>query len=185
MEPDDENRGILFCQLVDRRSSVPLSDARVTCVIGGGIVQVDTDQHGEFRANFPEGVYELIISARGELSLTLRGIGILAGHTQRIMRALTPGEETAEGQPSSAMGGYLVDRLNHPLVDAAITAVAADGKQTFTAKSDKFGAFIIHGMQPGTYEVSVRNTQRTLITEKISIATERQFFRWDQRLLVS
>jgi hypothetical protein len=185
MEATDDGRGILFCTLVDRRSSVPLADARVTCVIGGGIVQVDTDARGEFRANFPEGVYELIISSRGELALTLRGIGILAGHTQHVLRSLTPGEESDGGQPSSAMGGYLVDRLNHPLVNAAITAVALDGNQRYTAQSDKFGAFIIHGMQPGTYDVSVRNTQRTLINERITIAAERQFYRWDQRLLVS
>jgi hypothetical protein len=180
-----DTTGILFCTLVDRRSSVPLSDARVTFVIGGGIVQVDTDTRGEFKAIFPEGVYELIISARGELSLTLRGIGVLAGYTQHILRALTPGEETAEGAPSSAMGGYLVDRLGKPLAEAAITAVAADRKQTYTGRSDKFGAFVIHGMQPGTYEVSIRNTQRTLSTEKITIASERQFYRYDQRLLVS
>jgi hypothetical protein len=180
-----DTTGILYCTLVDRRSSVPLSDARVTFVIGGGIVQVDTDTRGEFKAIFPEGVYELIISARGELSLTLRGIGVLAGYTQHILRALTPGEETAEGAPSSAMGGYLVDRLGKPLPEAAITAVAADRKQTYTGRSDKFGAYVIHGMQPGTYEVSIRNTQRTLSSEKITIAGERQFFRYDQRLLVS
>jgi hypothetical protein len=185
MELADDSRGMLYCTLVDRRSSVPLSDARVTCVVGGGIVQVDTDARGEFRANFPEGAYELIISSRGELSLTLRGIGILAGHTQHILRALVPGEETAEGQPSSAMGGYLVDRLSHPLVEAAITAVGTDAKQTYTSRTDKFGAFVMHGMQPGTYDVSVRNTQRTLVSERITIAAERQFYRWDQRVLVS
>src|SRR5665213_4160227 len=72
--PTVEPPGTLFCTLVDRRSSVPLSDARVTCVIGGGIVQVDVDTRGEFRADFPQGVFDLVISARGELSLTLRGV---------------------------------------------------------------------------------------------------------------
>jgi hypothetical protein len=178
--------GTLFCTLVDRRSSVPLSDARITFVVGGGIVQVDTDSRGEFKAIFPEGVYELIVSSRGELSLTLRGVGVLAGHTQHITRALIPGEETGEGQPSSAMGGYLIDRLGKPLPDAAITAMSAEGaKQTYTAQSDKFGAFVIHGMQPGSYDVSIRNTQRTLVSERITIAAERQFYRYDQRLIVS
>ena len=180
-----DSTGTLFCTLVDRRSSIPLADARITFVVSGGIVQVDTDSRGEFKAIFPEGVYELIISSRGELSLTLRGVGVLAGNTQHIMRSLIPGEETAEGQPSSAMGGYLVDRLGKPLPEAAITAVAADRKQTYTGRSDKFGAYVIHGMQPGSYEVSIRNTQRTLSSEKITIAGERQFFRYDQRLLVS
>jgi len=180
-----DSTGILFCTLVDRRSSVPLSDARITFVVGGGIVQVDTDSRGEFKAIFPEGVYELIISSRGELSLTLRGVGVLAGYTQHIMRALTPGEETSEGQPSSAMGGYLVDRLGKPLPEAAITAVAADRRTTYTGRTDKFGAYVIHAMQPGEYDVSIRNTQRTLSNERIVIAGERQFYRYDQRLLVS
>jgi hypothetical protein len=174
-----DSTGILFCTLVDRRSSVPLSDARITFVVGGGIVQVDTDSRGEFKAIFPEGVYELIISSRGELSLTLRGVGVLAGYTQHIMRALTPGEETSEGQPSSAMGGYLVDRLGKPLPEAAITAVAADRRTTYTGRTDKFA------MLPGEYDVSIRNTQRTLSSERITIAGERQFYRYDQRLLVS
>ncbi len=180
-----EAYGTLFCTLVDRRSSVPLSDARITCVIGGGIVQVDADSRGEFKASFPEGVYELVISSRGELSLTLRGVGVLAGHTQRITRAFVPGEDTDEGLPSSAMGGYLVDRLGKPLPNAAITATATDGKQTYTARSDKFGAYIIHGMRSGTYAITIRNTQRTLWSERITIATERQFLRFDQRLLIS
>jgi hypothetical protein len=180
-----DSTGTLFCTLIDRRSSVPLSDARVTFVVGGGIVQVDTDSRGEFTAIFPEGVYELIVSSRGELSLTLRGIGVLAGYTQHMMRALVPGGETLEGEPSSAMGGYLVDRLGKPLPDAAVTAVAVDVGQTYTGRSDKFGAYVIHGMQPGTYDVSIRNTQRTLSYERITIAAERQFYRYDQRLLVS
>jgi hypothetical protein len=177
--------GMLVCTLVDRRSSIPLSDARITCVVGGGIIQVDADARGEFRAAFPEGVYEIIVSARGELSLTLRGVGILAGHTEHITRAFVPGDDTDEGEPSSAMGGYLVDRLGKALPDAAITATAADGRRTYTGRSDRFGAYVIHGMQPGPYDVTIRNAQRILIAERVTIAGERRFFRYDQRLLVA
>ncbi len=180
------NEGTLTCTLLDRRSGAALADAHVTCVVRGGIVQVTADQRGEFTAIFPEGVYEFIISTRGELSLMLRGIGVLAGHTQRIMRALIPGDGTrGEGEPSSAIGGYLIDRLAHPVVDAAITLVSLADRQTYTAKSDRFGAFIIHAIQPGAYDVAVRNTQRTLASERITIAAERQFYRFDQRLLSS
>ncbi len=181
------NEGTLTCTLLDRRSSAPLAEAHVTCIVRGGIAQVLTDQRGEFTAIFPEGVYEFIISTRGELSLMLRGIGVLAGHTQRLMRALIPGDGTrsGEGEPSSALGGYLIDRLGHPVVDAAITAVSVTDRQTYTAKSDRFGAFIIHAMNPGAYDVAVRNTQRTLASERITIAGERQFYRFDQKLLSS
>jgi hypothetical protein len=186
--------GTLLCTLVDRRSSVPFSDARVTAVVGAGIVQVDVDSRGEFRADFPQGVYELIISARGELSLTLRGVGILAGHTQHITRAFVPGEDDGnDGQPASAIGGYLTDRLGHPVVDAAITAtllpqranvaLGAPSGHTYTARSDKFGAFLIHALKPGSYDVVVRSGSRTLSNERVTVPSERVFHRHDLRLI--
>jgi hypothetical protein len=194
-ESHDATTGTLFCTLVDRRSSVPLSDARVTCVVGGGIVQVDVDTRGEFRADFPQGVFDLVISARGELSLTLRGIGILAGHTQRIMRAFIPGEdEGADGVPASAIGGYLTDRLGHPVVDAAVTAMLVpppgtplygNTHQTYAAQSDKFGAFVLHAIKPGTYDVVVRTRQLTLSNERVTVPDRRAFQRHDLRLTVT
>jgi hypothetical protein len=191
-----EPPGTLFCTLVDRRSSVPLSDARVTCVIGAGIVQVDVDTRGEFRADFPQGVFDLVISARGELSLTLRGIGVLAGHTQRIMRAFIPGEEEAhDGVPASAIGGYITDRLGHPLVDAAVSAILVpppgtplygnSGSQTYAAQSDKVGAFVIHAIKPGTYDVVVRNKQNTLSNERVIVKANRTFHRHDLKLMMT
>lgn len=190
------NVGTLFCTLVDRRSSVPLSDARVTCVIGAGIVQVDVDSRGEFRADFPQGVFDLIVSARGELSLTLRGIGVLAGHTQRIQRACIPGEdEVSDGEPASAIGGYLVDRLGHPLTDAAVTAIqvrppgeplyAQSSVRTYAAQTDRVGAFVIHNIKPGTYDVAVRTKQNTLSVERIAIPSHRVFHRHDLKLMVT
>ena len=192
-----EPPGTLFCTLVDRRSSVPLSDARVTCVIGGGIVQVDVDSHGEFRADFPQGVFDLVISARGELSLTLRGVGVLAGHTQHIMRAFIPGEEEDghDGSLASAIGGYLTDRLGQPVVDAAVTATlvrppgtplfGGPSLQTYAAQTDKFGAFIIHAIKPGTYDVVVRTKQNTLSNERVIVPEQRVFHRHDLRLMVT
>jgi hypothetical protein len=191
-----EPPGTLFCTLVDRRSSVPLSDARVTCVIGDGVVQVDVDARGEFRADFPEGVFDLVISARGELSLTLRGIGVLAGHTQRIMRAFIPGEDDGhDGVPASAIGGYITDRLGHPLVDAAVSAIlvpppgtplyGTSGAQTYASQSDKVGAFVIHAIKPGTYDVVVRNKQNTLSNERVIVKADRAFHRHDLRLMMT
>jgi hypothetical protein len=188
--------GTLFCTLVDRRSSVPLSDARVTCVIGGGIVQVDVDSKGEFRADFPQGVFDLVISARGELSLTLRGIGVLAGHTQRMLRAFVPGEdEVHDGVAASAIGGYLTDRLGHPVIEAAVTATfvpppgtplyGGPGVQTYASQSDKFGAFVIHAIKPGTYDIVVRTKQLTLSNERVTVTAHRQFHRHDLRLMVT
>jgi hypothetical protein len=197
MEQPRPSYGTLHCTLVDRRSSVPLSDARVTCVYGGGIIQVDVDQRGEFRADFPEGTFELVISARGEIGLTLRGIGILAGHTQHMLRAFIPGEDDGyDGVPASAIGGYLTDRLGHGVVEAAVTASlvpdkstpiygAAGAAHTYTGKSDKFGAFIIHAIKPGTYDVVVRTAQRTVSNERVVVLDHRVFVRHDLRLMMT
>lgn len=162
-------------------------------MIASGVVQVDADARGEFRGNFPEGVYDLVISARGELSLTLRGIGILAAHTQRITRAFIPGEDDgSDGVPASAIGGYLTDRLGHPVIDAAVTATAVpeSGKlmtgpsRTYTAQSDKVGAYIIHAIKPGDYDVVVRSTTRIVSHERMTIPAERLFKRYDLRLTI-
>ena len=175
--------GILRCSLVDRRSGAPLSDARVTCVIAdAGIVQVDADARGEFSAEFPQGVYEMLISARGELALIIRGVGVLAGHTQHVTRALIPGESVTDDHATSAIGGYIIDRLGHPVAHAAITAGVAGGR-VYTAKSDRTGAYVVHAVEPGTYDVVVRSTSRVLSNEPVVVEAERRFKRHDLRIL--
>lgn len=196
MQPASNEPGTLICTLVDRRSSVPLSDSRVTCVVGGSVIQVDVDQRGEFKAEFPEGVFDLVISSRGELSLTLRGVGVLSGHTQYMLRAFVPGEDdTNDGTPASAIGGYLTDRLGHSVVDAAVSATLVPpkgtpiygtaGKQTYATQSDKDGAYVIHAVKPGEYDVVVRTAQRTLSNERVVITEHRTFKRHDLRLMVT
>jgi hypothetical protein len=197
MQQPGPTHGTLICNLVDRRSSVPFNDARVTCVFSGGIIQVDVDQRGEFRADFPQGVFELVISARGEIGLTMRGVGILAGHTQQITRAFIPGDDDGfDGVPASAIGGYLTDRLGQPVVDAAVTAVLVPPKgtplhdipgmaRTYATQSDSFGAYIFHAMKPGAYDVIVRTAQRTLSNDRVIIPDHREFIRHDLRLMMT
>lgn len=180
-----EPLGSLQCTLLDRRSGTPLSDALVTCVIGGNrLVQLEADARGHFRASMPQGVYELVISARGELKLSLRGIGVLAGHTQQMTRALVvgPTDEVDDGAPSSAIGGWLTDRLNHPVANAAVTATGT-GQRVYTTSSDRDGAYIIHDVKPDKYDVTIRNAARTLSRETIIIPAQRSFHRHDVRLL--
>jgi hypothetical protein len=84
-----------MCTLLDRRSSVPLSGARITCVWRDNRISLlDSDPGGNFSAALPPGVYDLMISARGYLSLIVRGVGILPGHALHVVRALVPGEGT-------------------------------------------------------------------------------------------
>lgn len=174
--------GVLACTLLDRRTSVPFSDALITCAVSGSrILQANADMHGEFRAEFPEGAYDLVISARGELSLSLRGIGVLGGHVQHLTRALLPGD-AVDSTPASAIGGYLVDRLGHPVTDAAITLSRVGGNR-YTTQSDRVGAYIMHGVEPGEYDMVIRNTKRTLYSDHVVVPEEKSFLRRDVRII--
>jgi hypothetical protein len=110
------------------------------------------------------------------------------------LRAFVPGEDDGyDGVPSSALGGYLTDRLSQPVVDAAITAalvterpsyqLGAPSSKTYTTKSDKFGAYVIHAINPGMYDVSVRTASRLLSNERVTIPGERHFQRRDLRII--
>jgi hypothetical protein len=58
--------GTLCCTLLDRRSSVPLRGARITCVgRDSRVARFDADGSGRFTTPLPQGVYDLVISARG------------------------------------------------------------------------------------------------------------------------
>jgi hypothetical protein len=106
-----ELTGSLCCTLLDRRSSVPLGGARITCVgRDNRVTQFDADRVGRFTTTLREGAYDLVISARGYLSLLVRGVGVLGGHKQLMTRALVPGEgEKPECEPATALGGYVTD----------------------------------------------------------------------------
>ena len=109
--PSGEQTGSLVMTLLDRRSSVPLAGARINCVWRGGRVsRLDADARGNFQTTLPQGVYDLVISAQGYLSLLVRGIGVLGGYNQHLTRGLIPGEgQTAEGEPATAIGGFVTD----------------------------------------------------------------------------
>lgn len=179
MTATDSPVGILHCHLLDRRTSAPLANAHVTCVAGSRIVQLETDSGGRFSAEFVEGVYDVLISARGELSLMLRGVGVLANHEQHLTRALVPGDTTQSIAPASAIGGFITDRLDHPVEHVAVTAKDSLGGPVLTAHTDRFGAYIVHGVPPGDYELSVRTATHALNRERLTINAAKQFHRRD------
>ena len=177
--------GTLRCTLLDRRSSVPLVEARVMCAgRDGRVSRFDTDQRGGFEGQFPQGVYDLVISARGYLSLTVRGIGILAGHEQHVIRGLIPGEgKTLEGEPATAIAGYVVDRVGLAVENVAIHANEENGSYAYTTRTDRSGAYILHGVVPGMYDLSVRAGDRTVERRPVPIAHVKELVRLDLRLL--
>lgn len=175
----DRPVGILHCHLIDRRTSAPLANARVTCVAGSRIAQLETDSRGRFTYDFPEGVYDILIAAHGELSLMLRGIGVLANHEQHLTRALIPGDPTQSIAAASAIGGFITDRLDHPVDRVAVTARHALGGHVLTAHSDRYGAYVLHSVPPGEYDLSVRTVTHTLHTERMTITAAKQFHRRD------
>ena len=177
--------GSLLMTLLDRRSSVPLAGARITCVWRDNrISRMDADDRGHFRATLPQGVYDLVISARGYLSLLVRGIGVLGGYHQQLTRALVPGEgQTAEGDPATAMGGYVTDRLGRPVGNVTIHANSENGTSAYTTRTDKTGAYVLHGVVPDMYDLTVRSMERSLLREHAPISHVKNFVRMDLRLI--
>ncbi len=170
-----EETGSLSCTFIDRRSGVPLAGARATFVWRNArLSRGDADSKGHFEVSLPQGVYDIVVSARGYLSLLLRGIGVLAGTQIELTRALVPGEgQTVEGTPSTAIGGYVVDRLGTPVANVPVRAIV-DGKG-YVGTTDRRGAYVIHGVHPGTYELVLgtgteRHRSRVDVTDVNSFA---------------
>jgi hypothetical protein len=177
--------GTLHCTLLDRRSSVPLGGARVTCVWRNERVSaLDADEAGRFTAELPEGVYDLVISARGYLSLFVRGIGVLAGYQQTIVRGLIPGEgQPLDGEPSTAIAGFVRDRVGLAVPNASIYVNGENGGTSYTTRTDSAGAYVVHGVVPGSYDLAVRAGDRTLAHQHVPIAHVKSLVRTDLRII--
>jgi hypothetical protein len=145
---------------------------------------LDADAGGNFRATLPQGVYDLVISARGYLSLLVRGVGVLSGYNQHLTRGLIPGEGQApEGEPATSVGGFVTDRLGRPVANVTIHANAEDGESAYTTRTDRTGAYVLHGVVPGMYDLTVRAMERSLLKEHVPIAHVKHFVRLDLRLI--
>lgn len=156
----------------------------------GRISVLDADQQGTFEAPLLEGVYDLVVSARGYLSLTVRGIGVLARYTQAVTHGLVPGNGAPlEAEPATAVAGYVVDRVGLPVPGAAIhlnPAGAAYRTRTpsgsaYTTRTDRQGVYVVHGVVPGMYDLAVRAAERTVAFTHLPIAHVRDLLRIDLR----
>ena len=181
----DQTFGTVQCTLLDRRSSVPVRGAQVTCIWRDERVSVlGADARGTFVAELPQGVYDLVISARGYLSLFVRGIGMLGGYHQTLVRGLVPGEgRTPEGEPSTAIAGYVHDRVGRTVSDVAIHVNGGQRAAAYTTSTDRSGAYVLHGVVPGMYDLIVRSGERTLVHEHVAIAHVKDLVRRDLRLI--
>ena len=181
----DQTFGTLRCTLLDRRSSVPLGGARVTCVWREGRVSVmDADERGSFTAELPQGVYDLVVSARGYLSHFFRGIGILGGYHQDLTRGVDPGEGAAPGgEPATAIAGFIKDRVGRPVQNLIVQLRAEDGNTAYTTRTDKSGAYIINGVLPAMYDLHVRAGDRGVMMEHVPIAHVNELTRVDLKVL--
>jgi hypothetical protein len=177
--------GSLCCTLLDRRSSVPLFGARITCVgRDGRITRFDADRQGRFITTQQQGVYDLVISARGYLSLLVRGVGVLAGHHQLVTRALIPGDgEDPERDPATAIGGYVSDRFGRPVANLAVHVTAEGGEAAYTTRTDRDGAYLVHGVLPQMYDLTICAMDRRLARELVPVPDTKDFVRLDLRLM--
>ena len=184
--PDHELNGSFCCTLLDRRSSVPLHGARITCVgTDNRITRHDADRFGRFTSTMPEGVYDLVISARGYLSLLVRGVGILGGHNQIVTRALIPGQgdDCEQAPAAAAIGGYVSDRFGRPVANVTVNINGTRSDIAYTTRTDREGAYLLHGVRPEEYELTLCAMERRLAREHIAVPSARDFVRFDLRLM--
>lgn len=177
--------GSLSCTLLDRRSSVPLNGARITCVWRDNrVTRFDADRFGRFTTRMPQGSYDLVISARGYLSLLVRGIGILAGHRHVVTRALIPGEGSdPDADPATALGGYITNRLGRGVGNVTVQLSTENGNAAYTTRTDRDGAYLLHGIIPQMYDLTIIAMDRRLSREHVPIANAKDFIRHDIRLV--
>jgi hypothetical protein len=168
---------------LDRRSSIPLASAVVNIVWGTDRISTEhADVHGVVSADLPEGSYDVLVAASGYMSSLFRGIGVLEGQRVEVVRALIPGRGPgAQEQPSSAIGGMVVDRLEHPLSNIIVQATSSE--HNYTVRSDRHGCYVLNNVVPGAYEVIWRNGDRALLKESIEIDKPHVLVRRDVRLL--
>ncbi len=177
-------RGTLVATFLDRRSSVPLAGAQIMCVgRDRAVTQLTTDAAGTCRFEAPEGPYDFVVSARGYLSLLLRGIGVLGAYEQELVRALVPGEGrgVSEEPPATAIGGFVVDRIGRPVANIIVQAMA--GEVTLMTRTDKRGAYVLHSVKPDRYDLVFRSPAQTYHKESLEVADVRAFARYDVKLL--
>ncbi len=170
---------------MDRRSSIALHDARIN-LIGrdNRVMRFDADRNGQFGTRLPEGVYDLVISARGYLSLLLRGVGVLAGHHHNLTRALVPGEgKHPESFPATAIGGYITDRFGRPVPNINVKFKGMHGEAAYTTRTERDGAYLFDGVVPESYLLTITVGNRRLCREQIDVENARDFVRHDLRLL--
>jgi hypothetical protein len=58
-----------------------------------------------------------------------------------------------------------------------------DGGSAYTTRTDREGAYLLHGLAPQTYDVTLCAMDRRLTRELIAVSNPRDFVRLDLRLL--
>jgi protocatechuate 3,4-dioxygenase beta subunit len=159
------------------------------CIGRGGRISVfDADARGTFQATLPEGVYDIVVSARGYLSLTVRGVGVLARYTQALTHGLVPGTGVPlDGEPATAVAGYVVDRVGLPVPGAAIhlnpTQAREGAGSAYTTRTDRQGVYVVNGVVPAMYDLAVRAAERTVAFAHVPIAHVKELLRVDLRVV--
>jgi hypothetical protein len=172
----------LDLRLLDRRSSIPLASAVANIVWDNARVTTEhADIRGNIAVNLPQGSYDVLVVAAGYMSSLFRGIGVLDGQRVEVIRGLSPGQGPGDQEkPASAIGGMVLDRLEHPI--ANIIVQATSGQHNYTVRSDRHGCYVIHNVIPGTYEIVWRAGDRALFKEEIPVPKAGQLIRYDARL---
>ena len=140
-------RGGIIAGTIRRGSDYArLANVAVTLRSGGVLRTINSDEYGEFRfAGLPDGSYELSVgggewATYGHSTLTIAGGNTITG----IDFAIVPG--------GTARGRILASAT--PLAGASVSLISTGGA-IFSQATDSDGAYVITGLAPGLYTVSV------------------------------
>ena len=116
---------------------------------------VNTDESGEIWLSLPEGIYDVVLHARGYLTVALRGIAILAGGTSLMIRALVAGDGMPSVAPAAgAIAGRVLDENGEGEPNAMLQATSA--VSTHITQTDPLGNYFFHALPPQEYTLTLR-----------------------------
>ena len=75
------------------------------------------------------------------------------------------------------------DSILRAVGNVTIHANSESGSNAYTTRTDKTGAYVLHGVVPDMYDLTVRSMDRLLIKEHVPISHVRNFVRMDLRLI--